>query len=1267
MRRIKKIKDILKRRRQKQQNFEPRQATTFNISRLHGLKTKIGKIKPTKQSLAGCRRYAWAFVSFCVILLIAFFFFHNFILSSEWPAGGDVLGWISREYLYGNDLAWLHVWRPYSFGFVEIVNLLDLFLFATHFVFQNGEVTVKVFMFASFILAGVSVYAFAFRYTRKHVASLSASLVYLLNQWFASQLLEAHIEIVFSFAMAPLLFLLLDRALETTKLKDILASALLFTVAVTAFHAECIVIYGTFLILFTVFYIIMPTKNDPFTTRLKRLLKVYVPLIVVVFFLSSIVLLPLLMNVQPHYYSTSYTYSLDEAYTYGYKSLADAFTLKSTESWGYVKIIDHTALGFPGYPSIILTALFALTYICVLLVRRDRYTVFFAFAALFAVFMSMGPNPPFGELFIWAWHNIPHFAVFRAISRWIVIAVLANSFFVALFVSLVVDYVERKFKSPAGKTVFKVEARANKSQPPRVYSISVDFINKLARGVQKILLNLGILLLIFVFVSPAFEGFYLLSSGLQVYTPPRNYLVPYVWVGSQPGDFRVVNVGQHPVDFADGAMTTDYGWSHEIGADSAFLTGRSALQDGGWEPLPHSFVDYLRYRVVPNNMTCDLMKTLGVFNYRYVVLPSYASDNLRSFFLNQRNTHTVFNASAIVLENDAYNKRLFGTTQYATVLGDLDSYTSLNKVDGFSLNRTALFFVHQMPAPFYSNAWFTNSPTFVMADQNFTDLVMTSLRENPGLIKAADYGINSFKSQMQWVQSSEWERYGKFLFGEKTLQTSGRYSITIPFKAQADGVFIFSIRLAFVPYRGTLNIAIDGVNLKELKPTTSGSSGLFWVNLGILNLKGGNHVVTLSNDGTGPNDVDALAIINRDDFDRQTTHVAEALGNLQSRLIYLLEAENTFSYNSTSGWTYETIPYNGFGLHLSEIGGNVALTGTISASSMFSDYFAPVCAADDLTTTRWASATGHSQWLKIEWPTSQELTGVQIIFEEAKAKDYVIQTWDGADWVKQVTVTNNSQTEVFQRFPQSANTSKLQIKMNATDEYNMVSIWELRAFTKRSSTSAKISLPRSDFYKLALRLASGSNYGIANLELGNYTYTIQCENQSSGFNWYEIGPVFLKKGEQTIKVQGAGQINFDTMAVYSVKENEAITLNDLFKSNSYSPTIDYEKQNSGQYKLHIATNSSFFLLFSDAYHPLWRAYVDGAEIPPMIADYFINGFAIDKTGEFDIFLYFTGQAYTDLGLKISLVSFLVVIGLLLVPSKGFHRMKSWRARRKRMV
>ena len=40
-------------------------------------------------------------VDFAIITLIGLAIFRNFLFSGYWPAGGDVLGWISREYLFG--------------------------------------------------------------------------------------------------------------------------------------------------------------------------------------------------------------------------------------------------------------------------------------------------------------------------------------------------------------------------------------------------------------------------------------------------------------------------------------------------------------------------------------------------------------------------------------------------------------------------------------------------------------------------------------------------------------------------------------------------------------------------------------------------------------------------------------------------------------------------------------------------------------------------------------------------------------------------------------------------------------------------------------------------------------------------------------------------------------------------------------------------------------------------------------------------------------
>jgi hypothetical protein len=241
-------------------------------------------------------------ISFAILVLISVIGFRNFLFSADWPAGGDVSGFISRAYLYGKDFRWLYMWRPYSFGFVEGISSMDFFLMIFYWVFRSPSWTVKAFMFLSYLAAAFSMYFFAYRYTHKHVAALSASLVYVLNQWLFSQLTEAHVDIIFSYALAPLVLTLLDSALRTGKLRDIVFLSLGLSLFITGFHPECIVIYGVFLVIFTMFFLFFPSNDERFKTRFYRLFKVSLPSTLLVFLFSAFFLIPFLANVRAPYF-----------------------------------------------------------------------------------------------------------------------------------------------------------------------------------------------------------------------------------------------------------------------------------------------------------------------------------------------------------------------------------------------------------------------------------------------------------------------------------------------------------------------------------------------------------------------------------------------------------------------------------------------------------------------------------------------------------------------------------------------------------------------------------------------------------------------------------------------------------------------------------------------------------------------------------------------------------------------------------------------------
>jgi hypothetical protein len=303
-------------------------------------------------------------IDFSIITILAFIIFRNFIFSGGWPGGGDTLGWIAREYLYANDFRWLNLWRLYSFGFVEGINSIDLFLMLIYSVCQSGAVTVKVFMFSTFLVAGFSMYAFAYHYTRNNLAALSASLVYILNRWFFTQFTEGHLGILFGYALAPLLFLLLSRALNHGRLKDLVMFAVVLSICLTAFNQLLVVIYMLFLALFIIFYIAVPQSSFHLWNRTKRVLKVLVFSGAIFLFLSAFYIMPFINNIRAPFFSAEFGYDIEEAFAISYQNVSDAFVLRGVEEWGYINIVDVTSeLSLQIIPvSAILSIIFLIGY-----------------------------------------------------------------------------------------------------------------------------------------------------------------------------------------------------------------------------------------------------------------------------------------------------------------------------------------------------------------------------------------------------------------------------------------------------------------------------------------------------------------------------------------------------------------------------------------------------------------------------------------------------------------------------------------------------------------------------------------------------------------------------------------------------------------------------------------------------------------------------------------------------------------------------------------
>jgi hypothetical protein len=1217
------------------------------------------------------KKHTRVIIDLIIILAVTIIVFRNWIFSPQWPAGGDMLGWISREYLYWIDYRWLFVWRPNSFGYPEGVNLLDFFFMLIRFVAQNPANTAKIFGILTFALAGFAMYAFGYHCTKRHLPALAGSLIYLLNGQFLTQLTEAHLDIMFSYALVPIIFLFLDRALLTGKMKNIVASAILFAIMLSGFPPEMIVIYGVFLGLFVIINLLRTKEPLRYRDSLKFHLKTLISICVLGAVFSACFWVPLIFNVKAPYMSPTWSRgSLEDAYTYGYKSAVDAFTLTGKEVWGYVNVVDvikGASLQFLPVSTILLFV-FAFAYVITLIFRLSRYSVFFGLSALISIILSMGPYL-FESCFIWAWANVPYFTAIRAVSRWDLMTAFSNSFFVCISTSILTGYLLKVSRRPEKELTIDTNSHSSLREQ-REQGGLVAGLDRILHSARRFLYYSAIFALIAILMSGFLSTWFLFSHGLQVYAYPSDYLQPYEYLNNVSGDYKVVTVCRSDwystsvplTDFAYAGMLTSIGWSHDIGYESTFIDNKPTLQDGGLSTLSNDFVNYLRFYLVRNNVTRDLLKLLGAYDYKYVVIPPYVTGDERTFFMSQYGGRLIYNQSnAIILENEFYTPSIVGAAQYALVIGGLESMSSLCDISSFDLNQTALVFGYQSDnLTALIKGHLNDAATLVFADPDPSDLLTMDLLMMPPiyshLIYLANYGINSSNASAYWISNEYWTDTGAPVLGGNVLTTSGNNEMNIPFELNSEGGYDIFIRAGFAPNRGKLLVSVDGLPIADLYPYSNFESGLQWINLtSNYHLEAGSHLITLLNDGTGYNDLDAIAIVDHSKLMTQEQETVNDLQGFTGEIVYVIGAAEAFSKTFPEGWSTLTIPGEGYALQM-EDGVNIAPQGLASASSVESSAFAPQYAIDGNPSTRWASAVGVPQWLEVTFSTPREMDGVEINFEASYGKDYRIQTWNGTGWVDQIAVENNSLLDRQHMFTQPVTTERLRVLVTAAPMNNVVSIRELEILSDTNAPSSEIFVPRSGEYNFAARLFPEGTNGTLYLKVDEKLFSVSCPANLSTAIWFELGSAPLSVGEHSISVFALGSVTLDKIGVYSASSNVP-TINDVFNSDLSAPSVTYEEVNPCRYVAHVNCTRPFLLVFSESYHPLWKAYIGNQEVSPVIVDTLANGFFINRTGNFDVVLYFTGQDIANVGLIISGGGIILVVVLVLATSAPGKKLK----------
>jgi hypothetical protein len=825
------------------------------------------------------REHSFGLISIVALTMVVV---RNLIFSPDFPAGDDMLPLISRASYFTRDLAAFSIWTPESFGGIKMFDLPNL-LSVLNLLFQDPVLLIRIFIATTFLFSGISMYFFAYHHTRRKVASLCCSIIFMMSQWYTSRLTSGHLNFAFAYAMTPALFLSLDRALKKGSFKRIiifsLATALIFLL-----RTEMISYFIPFIALYIALTIFMPyskmTRKTMVTHSLKTLSIGGAFTLLFLMFQWS----PVLFGVRSELFEASSWVPIQEHYGYSLELFESILGMSS--GFGYAE-------GF--YPPFTYSWYYALISIPVILAFsaifffRDKQTIFSLFSALISVFLAKGPHEPLGGTYLWLISNIPFSGALHVPNRWLMITGFSYAFLAGITIDIIYSKLTRKNFHSAFADRHKVYKSLLKPFPQ--------------------------IFLVLIIIPSFFSSWYVVFNGLQTWRPPEEYVQPHLWIADQQGDFRVVTV-----PYQNQWMWTELRRERDLGIQSALFHGKPVIGVAKWWGGARGpMLDFLSYTYALGltNATNKLMKILGAFNVRYLVVQGYLPYHIPQnypypdlepdwqhyFFSEQEGIRPVYvHENSTVYENEFWTPHLFATQNYAVVIGGKEAFITLPTINAFNFSQWGLLFAHQLSDDEFTKL-INPAQAMIFVNSEPLDLVMLTLKDAIR-IKAVDCST----ANSQWIVKDIPQHWlGYPVLNDYLLSASQNSSLLVPIRVEEGGEYDIWIRALYGESRGKLSITVDGTKIGEMTPYTPSGlspSGLKWERTGSANLSIGEHdlllINTVLNVTRRNNDVDEILIVKRHQLESATYLVAKMMQEDSRRIVSITEGEQLVKYNVTT-------------------------------------------------------------------------------------------------------------------------------------------------------------------------------------------------------------------------------------------------------------------------------------------------------------------------------------------------------------------------------
>jgi len=1166
------------------------------------------------------------------------------IIHHDWsipPYREQISIWVSEA---------IYAWKNFSCGMASFdfspLGTIGLIIgIFSHILGIDGSIITKGIIITSLWFSGLLTYYLCRFFKKSFSTSFIVGIFYMFTPWFFDRIVAGDLNGIISYVLLPLIVLFFAKITYTRRILakiiyTILISLLTYLVNLVAFTLLFVP-----LILYSVVNIVY--SDDP-----KKRLSSNVKTLAMIFAIRGYwIIFPF---IQVGFGSTGILFNLEDLI---WRS-QNAQIINVIRLLGFVMSWFSPAIEKSSYYFVWIFASFFVPIIVftgIITSSKDEYVVFAMLLAIVSIFLGKGINPPAGQIYLWAYKNVPYFQMYRDPNKWVMLLCLSYALLFSITVDLIVKfilYVRPTLRIKLSKTY-------------------------LLRSLFSILLIL-IIFADFIFSLPFFTGDF--GGNLKAVNFPNDYYLVIKWLLNQSEDFRVLWLPPDPY--------TQYDWfdrSYQQGDLIArFSTKPNFLSLGNDEAGRFS---YFVISVLHHNLTKYIGKLLAIAGVKYIIMRNdaegwwwshlpepYTRDKLKRVLEQQQGIKLIKKFGTLdIYQNDFYiPNKIVATNTNILIAGGLTSLISLSYLENFNFTNMSVLFADQLSQKDLRRT-LNYITDIIIINNNIEDIIFSFV---PDCFKfnCAQYATEG-NMQLGWSSLSLYWWYYWFYLDSviEPAITCANATLSIPFYIQEEGEYEVWIK-TFIGTKGShLDILIDKIEIGNVYTKALNNIGYFWIRLNSTFLNRGAHIIHINSDGRGINIITKIAIIPSNKLKEAINYTIDMLRS--KNVWFLFEAEripinSEYDVGNSFVWHFTNATNWAFGAHEC----NYTIEFSSDGMKIISFFNGSADEDEYVAIAREIGPIDLKKYSYIELIYSVEDPRVQVIqvaftldFDgDGLADAYCPGTFDFPASTELKTFTFNAYELARQFFPNRK-------------YYNLI---ELKILPHKLWGVDCSKEPQKYFYLVNNIRIFGFNFNIiedfpeasCGLAMESNLFSKFLFNVNLSFirmkdvdiylrvNSYDSQNLLIKIDEQLFDIK---LIPLNGYRWYNVKVNSPFSQSRILlttdshvsidiillklnaQQNSFLGNIDlvYKKVSPTKYIILINKSESAFLVFADSFNYGWKVVVDGRIIDPLPDFLFLNGFVLDNIDSPIVILEFKYQNFYEIGLIIFFVIILIQVGI----------------------